>query len=89
LLCIAAQLGAKTMLTTKAAATLVRKVRKSGWQPQLAVQFIQTYAPEQDQNDYLRLWADFVADAQPILQSEFDYALKDAQALLARNCNVA
>lgn len=89
LLCIAAQQTAKTLLTSKAAATLVRKVRKSGWQPQLAVQFIQTHAPEQDQNDYLRLWADFVADAQPVLQSEFDYALKDAQAMLARNCNVA
>lgn len=89
LLCIAAQQSAKTLITSKAAATLVRKVRKSGWQPQLAVQFIQTHAPGQDQNDYLRLWADFVADAQPTLQSEFDYALKDALALLARNCNVA
>jgi hypothetical protein len=89
LLCIATQQTAKTLLTFKAAATMVRKVRKSGWQPQLAVQFIQTHAPEQDQNDYLRLWADFVADAQPVLQSEFDYALKDAQAMLARNCNVA
>jgi hypothetical protein len=89
LLCIAAQQTAKTLLTFKAAATLVRKVRKSGWEPLLAVQFIQTHAPEQDQNDYLRLWAEFVADAQPVLLSEFDYALKDAQAMLARNCNVA
>ena len=89
LLCIAAQQSAKTLLPSKAAATLIRKIRKSGWQPQLAVQYIEAYAPEQDQNDYLRLWADFVADAQPVLQSEFDYALKDAQAMLARNCNVA
>jgi hypothetical protein len=66
----------------------VRKIRKSGVQPELANQYIHSHAPEQDRDDYIRLWADFMADAQPTLQSDFDYQLHDALALLGRDCNV-
>ena len=91
LVCIAAHVPAKTVLSAKAAATLVRKIRqtlKGHWQPELAVQFIEQHAPETDQRDYLRLWADFLDHAQPALLSDFDHTVKDALAVLAHNCNV-
>ena len=91
LLCIATSTAPKTLLTEKAASALVRKIRKAptaNWQPALAQAFIQEHAPAQDQGDYMRLWAEFVADAQPILLSDFDHTAKDAVALLAHNCNV-
>jgi hypothetical protein len=87
-LCIAAGAPHKTLLTEKAAMALIRKIRKTGLQPELASQYIQAHAPEQHQNDYAQLWADFVHEAQPKLQSDFDYALRDALALLVRDCNV-
>jgi hypothetical protein len=91
LLCVATGSALKTLLTDKAAIALVRKIRKAPntqWQPALAQAFIQAHAPVQDQGDYARLWADFVADVQPTLLSDFDHTAKDAVALLAHNCNV-
>lgn len=91
LLCIATGSTVKTLLTEKSASALVRKIRKAPgthWQPALAEAFIQAQAPAQDQGDYARLWAEFVADVQPTLLSDFDHTAKDAVALLAHNCNV-
>jgi hypothetical protein len=87
-LCLAAGSSPKTLLTEKAAATLVRKIRKSGLQAPLADLFIVNHAPKNHQNDYLELWESFVADALPTLQSDFDNAQKDAMALLRRECNI-
>ena len=101
-LCIATGSPAKTLLTGKAAAGLVRKIRKNrkgtktgvnaaidaGINADLASQYIRDHAPEQHQDDYLRLWQSFIEDALPTLQSDFDYELKDALALLRRECNV-
>ena len=105
-LCIATGSPAKTLLTEKAAAGLVRKIRKNrkgtkagvktgvniaidaGIDADLASQYIRDHAPEQHQDDYLRLWQSFIEDALPTLQSDFDYELKDALALLRRECNV-
>lgn len=87
-LCLAVGSAPKTLLTEKAAATLVRKVRKSGLQTALAEQFIRSHAPQSHQSDYLELWESFVTDALPTLQSDFDYALKDAMSLLRRECNI-
>jgi hypothetical protein len=86
--CVAAGSAPKTVLTEKSAATLVRRIRKSGFQPELARQFIVHHAPAPHQHDYLQLWDSFVEEAQPTLLSEFDYALKDALALLRRECSV-
>ena len=86
--CIAAQAPQKTLLTEKAATTLVRKIRKSGFAPELASQFIAQHAPMQHQEDCVRMWADFLAEAQATLQSDFDYELKDALALLDQHCNL-
>jgi hypothetical protein len=88
-LCIASGAPAKSVLTEKAALSLIRKIRKTGVQPELAVQYIQAHAPSQDQEDCILLWKDFWGDAQATLQSDYDYALQDALALLVRNCHVS
>jgi hypothetical protein len=82
-------LGHKTLLTSKAAATLIRKIRKSGMKPELVPAYILGNAPAQYQNDYLQMWQDFMQDAQARLLSDHDYALFDAMALLKRDCNIA
>lgn len=87
-LCIAAGAAPKTLLTQKAAMGMIRKIRKTGLQAELAAQYIAAHAPAQYQSDYAQLWTDFITDAQPKLQSDFDYALHDALALLVRECNV-
>ena len=87
-LSIAAASPRKTLLTAKSAASLVRKIRKSGWNPALATAFIQDHAPVQHQSNYLQLWKEFCADAEPILRSDRDDTLSDAMALLRRDCNV-
>jgi hypothetical protein len=88
-LCIAAGSAPKTLLTAKAAATLVRKIRKSGLKSELAEAFIADHAPAQHQSDYLRTWSHFLEDVQATLESDHDYELHDALALLRRECNVA
>jgi hypothetical protein len=88
-LCVAAGSAPKTLLTDKTAATLVRKIRKHGWQPALATQYLQAHAPEQHQNDFTGLWQEFVHEAQTTLLSDRDTQLQDALALLRRECNVA
>ncbi len=93
-LAIATGSSPKTLFTEKAAAALIRKIRKpgktqgAGFNADLALQYIREHAPEQHQDDYTRLWQGFVEDALPTLQSDFDYELKDALALLRRECNV-
>lgn len=87
-LCVAAGYPPKTMLTEKAAATLVRKIWKSGFRPGLAHQYILDHAPVQHQDAYASLWEAFVEEAQPTLQSDAVHALNDALALLRRECHV-
>ena len=88
-LCVAAGSAPKTLLTDKTAATLVRKIRKHGWQPELATQHLQAHAPEQHLDDFISLWQDFVYESQATLLSDRDSKLQDALALLRRECNVA
>jgi hypothetical protein len=87
-LCVSAASAPKTLLTEKAAATLIRKLRKSGLHAEVAVQYIQSHAPVQHQEGYTSLWNAFCEEASPVLLSGFDYALNDALALLRRECNV-
>ena len=77
-----------TLLTEKAASTLVRKIQKSGLKPELAEHYILAHAPVQYQEGYLQLWADFLQEAQHTLQSDAVHAFNDALALLRRECNV-
>lgn len=87
-LSMAAGLAPKTLLTEKSAATLVRRIQKSGFKPELARQYILDHAPAQYRDDYAQLWTDFVDEAQQTLQSDAVHALQDALALLRRECNV-
>lgn len=91
-LCVAAGAPPKTLLSEKAAAALVRKIQKAGpglgFNPDLAHQYILDNAPVQYQDDYGRLWTDFVDEVQHLLQSDSVFALEDALALLRRECNV-
>jgi hypothetical protein len=87
-LCVAAGVPPKNLWSEKAACSLIRKVRKSGLQADLVMRFIESHAPEQHQEDYCRLWLDFVAEAQQTLLSDHDSKLADALALLRRECNI-
>lgn len=87
-LCIAVGSPKKTVLTEKTAATLIRKLRKNGWQPELATEFIRQNAPFAFAQDYLALWEQFVQESSKTLLSDMDYALNDAMALLRRECQV-
>ncbi|MBD9395230.1 hypothetical protein [Acidovorax sp. ACV01] len=87
-LCLAAGAPKKTLLTEKTAASLVRKIRKSGLRPALASDFIRAHAPGVHQQDYIALWTGFVQDAEKTLLSDMDYQMHDALALLRRECNV-
>jgi hypothetical protein len=87
-LCIASGSAPKTLLTEKAAATLIRKIRKTGLSPALASDYILAHAPAQHQDAYIAMWLTFCDEAQPTLQSDYDYELKDALALLRLECNV-
>ncbi len=88
-LCIAAGSTGKTLLSEKSATTLIRKIRKSGMQPELAAAFITANAPVEHQQGYLDMWASFIDEAQATLASDHDYKLHDALALLRRECHVA
>jgi hypothetical protein len=85
---MAAGSAPKTVLTEKSAATLVRKIRKSGWKPALVNSFVLEHAPVQHQSDYLALWTHFAEEAQETLVSDHDHKLHDALALLRRECHV-
>ena len=88
-LTVAAGSAPKTLLTEKSATTLVRKIRKSGLKAELARAYIAEHAPLPYQDDYTQLWDNFLEDALGTLQSDMDYALNDAMALLRRECNIA
>jgi hypothetical protein len=88
-LCIATGSTGKTLLTEKTAATLIRKIRKSGVQPELATAFIQANAPAEHQDDYIDMWEAFIDESLDTLASDHDYKLHDALSLLRRECNVS
>ncbi len=88
LLCVAAGAAPKTLLSEKAAGSLIRKIQKTGLDPQLSHDFILAHAPAQYQDDYARLWTDFMDEAQQTLQSDVAFAVDDALALLRRECRV-
>ena len=88
LVCLAAGSPRKTLLTEKTAASLVRKLRKTGLHPERATEFIHSHAPSNHQEAYDHLWSSFLEDAHKTLTSDLDYQLHDALALLRRECNV-
>ena len=87
-LCLATGTARKTMLTETAAASLVRKIRKGGFHPQQASDFIREYAPHEHHADYQTLWQNFVAENQRDLLDERDTRLVEAMAALKLHCNI-
>ena len=92
LVCVACGAAPRTSMSEKAAGALVRKIQKPGaavgFNADLARQYLLDHAPAQHQDAYLELWAEFVDEAQPVLQSDSTYARKDALALLRRECHI-
>ena len=89
LLCVAAGLVPKTLLSEKSATALLRKIRKSGFKPELAEEFLADHAPVQYQHDYAALWRAFMDEAQATLIGDSVMGFNDALALLRRECHVA
>jgi hypothetical protein len=87
-LCITAGVARKTILTESAAATLVRKLRKSGLNPEVASAFIREFAPHENHADYQRLWAQFVEETRRDLMDERDTKLTEAMNALKLHCNI-
>ena len=86
--CLAAHAAPKTLLTEKSAATLIRKVKKAGFKPEAAAQYIADHAPAQYQSDYAQLWSNFADEAGPVFKSDTVGSVDDAIAMLRRECNV-
>jgi hypothetical protein len=78
----------RTDLTDKQAKALIRKIKKNGLNAAVAIEFIQKFAPVLHQDDYLKVWADFLHEAEPLLKSDQSFAEKDGLQLLRRECNV-
>ena len=87
-LTVAAGATPKSLLTEKSATVLIKKIRKTGLDPELPLAYIREHAPVAYQNDFCEMWQEFIADAQITLKSDFDYNLHDAMALLRLQCNV-
>ena len=77
-----------TLLSSKTAASLVKKIRTSGLDADLPRQFVLQHALVQLQGDYLNLWNAFIEEAEPVLRSDRVQATADALALLRRECNI-
>ena len=92
LVCVACGAPPRTVMSEKAASALVRKIQKPGaavgFNVEVARQYLLDHAPAQHQEAYLELWADFVDEAQSVLQSDSAYARKAALALLRRECHI-
>ena len=86
--CLAAHAAPKTILSEKSAATLVRKVKKAGFKPEAASDYIAAHAPAQYQSDYTHLWSNFADEAASVFKSDALGSVEDAMALLRRECNV-
>lgn len=88
LLCIAAKLPNKVSLSEAAAKALIKKVRKEGFYPELASQFIKQHAPFEKQESLLEDWMDFCEQAEIYLLDNDDADSYGAMNFLRENCYV-
>jgi hypothetical protein len=86
--CIAAGVPPKTALTETAAASLVRRLRKHGYDEEKPADFIREFAPHEHHNDYQRLWKQFAAETRRDLLDERDTKLFEALSALRLHCNL-
>ncbi len=87
-LCIAAGVPPRTALTESAAASLVRRLRKHGYDAEKPSDFIREFAPHEHHNDYQRLWKQFADDTRRDLLDERDTKLFEALSALRLHCNL-
>jgi len=88
LLSLAAKVPNKISLTEAAAKTLIKKIRKDGFFPELASQFILQNAPHEKQESLLEDWEDFCEQAKLYLLDDWDHDLKAAFDFLQENCYI-
>ena len=87
-LCIAAGVVPKTSLPEKAAKTLVKKIRDQGFQPELAITWIQSCAPHEKQEGLLEDWNSFLEEADAYLLDDWDSGYSGALRFLRDNCHI-
>ncbi len=90
-LCLSAKLPPKartTSLSASAAASLVRRLRKNGFDPEPVRSFINEHAPHEHHNNYQQLWQQFVDEAERDLLDERDTSLAEALRCLRLHCNI-
>ena len=88
LLCIAANVPGKVSLTEAGAKTLIKKIRRDGFHPELARQFILEHAPHEKQESLLEDWLDFCEQADMYLGDDWDHDLHVALKFLRENCYI-
>jgi len=88
LLCISAKVAGKTSLTETAAKTLVKKIRKDGFYPELGSLFVKNNAPHEKQESLLEDWEEFCGQAELYLLDDWDHDLHLALRFLHENCYI-
>jgi len=88
LLCISAKVANKTSLTVAGAKTLIKKVRKEGFYPELASVFIKQHAPHEKQESLLQDWKEFCEQAELYLMDDWDNDFHLALKFLHENCYI-
>ncbi|MET3118079.1 hypothetical protein AAKU64_002305 [Undibacterium sp. GrIS 1.8] len=86
--CLSAGAAPKTVLTEANAKTLVKKIRKDGFHPELAIEFIKTAAPHEKQDSLLEEWNDFVQEADAYLLDDWDSSFSGALRFLDTHCDI-
>ena len=88
-MCLAAGVKPKTTLTAAEARSLIRKVRKDGFQEEVVPRLIATSAPFAIRDDLLAMWDDeFFPEAQVRLLDASDEKYIFAMQFLSENCNI-
>lgn len=88
-MCLAAGAKPKTTLTAAEARSLIRMVRKDGFQEEVVPRLIATSAPFAIRDDLLAMWDDeFFPEAQVRLLDASDEKYIFAMQFLSENCNI-
>ncbi|MDO8180120.1 MAG: hypothetical protein Q7T62_17880 [Undibacterium sp.] len=87
-LCISVGVAPKTSLPEKTAKTLVKKIREQGFQPALAIAWIENCAPHEKQEGLLDDWNSFLEEADAYLLDDWDTSFSGALRFLSDNCHI-
>ncbi len=87
-LCISVGVTPKTSLPEKTAKTLVKKIREQGFQPALAITWIENCAPHEKQEGLLDDWNSFLEEADAYLLDDWDTSFSGALRFLSDNCHI-